>query len=308
VCRPHRPGGRGSGPPARPAAGQHRGRHFAPWLGRVRLPAPLAAILHQPPGGIDAAPWRVRLQARLDIRAYRPARLLAVASAALADDVRGHLLAGQPLVVVEPGRDSEADAGAPAAGSPQDLRRGPRAALLCVGNWVERKGALDLLDAVARLPWDAATLHLVGDPAADSRYAARVRVRLAQPDPAGRVVAHGAVPAAALTRFYVAADVFVLAGRREPYGTVYGEAMAAGLPVVGWAAGNLPNLARDGCEGLVVPPGSHAALSAALQRLCLDEALRCRLGAAARRRALTFPTWRESAARLFTCLRAAAHV
>jgi glycosyltransferase involved in cell wall biosynthesis len=26
----------------------------------------------------------------------------------------------------------------------------------------------------------------------------------------------------------------------EPYGTVYSEAMAVGLPVVGWSAGNLP--------------------------------------------------------------------
>ena len=43
---------------------------------------------------------------------------------------------------------------------------------------------------------------------------------------------------------YRSADVFVLPSYREPYGTVYGEAMAAGLPVVGWRAGNLPNLAR----------------------------------------------------------------
>jgi glycosyltransferase involved in cell wall biosynthesis len=29
--------------------------------------------------------------------------------------------------------------------------------------------------------------------------------------------------------------VFALASVQEPYGTVYGEAMAAGLPVIGWA-------------------------------------------------------------------------
>jgi hypothetical protein len=39
---------------------------------------------------------------------------------------------------------------------------------------------------------------------------------------------------------------------REPYGTVYGEAMAAGLPADGWGAGNLPRLAGDGVE-LAVP-------------------------------------------------------
>jgi glycosyltransferase involved in cell wall biosynthesis len=58
----------------------------------------------------------------------------------------------------------------------------------------------------------------------------------------------GASPEAAL---YRAADVFVLAASREPYGTVWGEAMASGLPVIGWRVGNLPHLAKDEREGLL---------------------------------------------------------
>src|SRR6266542_3706791 len=46
--------------------------------------------------------------------------------------------------------------GAPAG----DLRAGRRAALLCVANWVERKGILETLEALARLDACAATLHL----------------------------------------------------------------------------------------------------------------------------------------------------
>ena len=210
-----------------------------------------------------------------------------------------------------PGTKPVAESGpADPAGRPEqlDLRRGRRVALLCVGNWVAHKGVLDLLDAVAGLPGETVTLHLVGDPHADPVYAGRVLARLDRPDVAGRVVVHGAVPAGAICGFYRAADVFVLASRRESYGTVYGEAMAAGLPVVGWAAGNLPHLARDGEEGIVVPTGDHRALSAALRRLSLDEPLRRRMGTAARRRALTFPTWRESASQLFACLREVAAV
>jgi glycosyltransferase involved in cell wall biosynthesis len=82
--------------------------------------------------------------------------------------------------------------------------------------------------------------------------------------------------------------------------------MAAGLPVVGYAAGNLPHLALDGEEGLVVPPGDVDALSVALRRLVDDEALRTRLGTAAARRAGAFPTWEDTAAQLFRELRAAA--
>jgi glycosyltransferase involved in cell wall biosynthesis len=121
------------------------------------------------------------------------------------------------------------------------------------------------------------------------------------------VVVHGPQPLEAVNALYRAADVFVLASRREPYGTVYGEAMAAGLPVVGWAAGNLPHLARDGREGVVLPPGDIPALAAALTRLAYDETLRRRLGDAAKRRAMRFPTWEESARRLFQELRAVAH-
>ena len=55
--------------------------------------------------------------------------------------------------------------------------------------------------------------------------------------------------------------------------------MAAGLPVVGWRAANLPHLAEDGREGLLATPGDVAGLSHALRRLAEDEDLRRRLAA-----------------------------
>jgi glycosyltransferase involved in cell wall biosynthesis len=274
--------------------------YLGPWLAARRPHTPVVAILHQPPGGIDHGRARTTTQAILDRWAYRAASRLLAASAALADDLEAAGLPRARLTVVPPGRDVAPSPGPP----PGDLRRGRRAALLSVGNWVTRKGLLDLLEAVSRLPEDAVTLHLVGDPDAEPGYAVRVRARLAAPDLAGRVVVHGPLPVAQVSAFYAAADVFALASSREPYGTVYGEAMAAGLPVVGYGAGNLPHLARDGEEGLVVPPGNVAALTAALRRVAGDEELRTRLGRAAGRRATAFPTWEETAARLFGELRA----
>jgi glycosyltransferase involved in cell wall biosynthesis len=274
--------------------------YVGPWLPLRRPRTPVAAILHQPPGGIDHPRARTAAQALLDRWAYRPAVRLLAASAALADDLAAAGLPRDRLTVVPPGRDVAPSPGPP----PGDLRLGRRAALLSVGNWVARKGLLDLLEAVSRLPDGALTLHLVGDPDAEPGYAARVRARLAAPDLAGRVVVHGPVSVAEVAAFYRAADAFALASSREPYGTVYGEAMAFGLPVAGYAAGNLPNLARDGEEGLVVPPGDVPALAAALRRLADDEGLRTRLGTAAARRAATFPTWEDTAGLLFGELRA----
>src|SRR5436189_241868 len=77
----------------------------------------------------------------------------------LADEFYRTGEAVERISVVPPGRDV-ADAIGPA---PPDPRRGRRAAFLCVGNWVSRKGILDLLEAFAALDERAATLHLVGD-------------------------------------------------------------------------------------------------------------------------------------------------
>jgi glycosyltransferase involved in cell wall biosynthesis len=260
--------------------------------GAERPAPPLVAILHQPPGGIGHRPWRAALQARLDRAAYAGATRLLVASAALAEELVAEGFAPERLLVAAPGRDVAERADPP----PGDLRRGRAAALLFVGNWLAPKGLLDLLEAFAALPEPAATLHLVGDDGADPAYAARVRARLASPDLAGRVVHHGKLARSAVAALYAAADAFVLPAVKETYGTVYGEAMAAGLPVVGWRAGNLPNLATHEVEGLILEPGDRRALTAALARLAADEPLRRRLGAAARLRAQAFPTWDETAA------------
>jgi len=265
---------------------------LGPWL-TLRPPRlPLIGMLHQPPGGIDYGPPRSTLQAALDLLAYRPARRLLVASDALADELgRRWGVAAARIRVVPPGRDVAAAAGPP----PGDLRRGRQAAFLCVGNWVERKGILSLLEATARLPAAAATLHLAGDETTDPAYARRVRARLARPDLVDRVVVHGPLPLAEVAALYEAADAFVLASLKEPYGTVYGEAMAAGLPVVGWRAGNLPYLADDGVEGLLVTPGDVAGLARALARLATDEPMRRRLGEAARARSASRLTWADVA-------------
>jgi glycosyltransferase involved in cell wall biosynthesis len=270
-----------------------------PALALRRLGVPVIAVLHQPPGGIDYGAVRERAQAPLDRLALRRTDLLIAASDHLAEQLVEAGFQRARIRVVPPGRD----VAPPPEGPPPNLRKGRRAAFLTVANWLPRKGILELLEAFARLPTDAGTLHLAGDESADTRYAARVWGRLAEPDLTGRVVVHGSLALKDVAALYRAADVFVLPASREPYGTVWGEAMALGLPVVGWRAGNLPYLAEDRREGLLVEPGDMDALSEALVRLALDGDLRTRLGEAARRRALSRPTWDASAALFFAAIR-----
>lgn len=272
----------------------------APWLSHIA--APVVGMLHQPPGGMDAHRLVRSFRIPFDRRAYRTCRLLMVASDWLADQLAAVYVPRAKLRVVSPGKDLDADRTGEADIQPSErakLRSGRLIAALSVANWLPRKGIMDLLDAVARLPDQVVTLHLVGDTATRGPYARRVRERVEEPDLRERVIVHGLIPSAAVERMYRAADAFVLPSFEEPYGTVWGEAMAAGLPVVGWHAGNLPFLADHGTEGMLVGVGDVPALGAAIEQLARDPGLRARMGRAARRRAAARPTWDETAARFF---------
>ena len=171
-------------------------------------------------------------------------------------------------------------------------------AALTVANWMPLKG-IELLEAVAGLADEVVTLHLVGDTATPGPYARRVRERLEQPDLRDRVVVHGLIPPADVERMYRAVDAFVLPSFVETYGTVWGEAMAAGLPAIGWRAGNLPFLADDGKDGMLVRVGDAPALGDAIELLARDPDLRALIGARRRFEQLARPTWDDTAARFF---------
>jgi glycosyltransferase involved in cell wall biosynthesis len=271
----------------------------APWLltGR-RHSGPIAAILHQPPGGVGQGAIRTTLQRPLDQALYRRCDLLIAASTALGHDlVDRYGLPADRVCVVEPGSDLPLDREAKG-----DLRLGRRIALLCVGNWLPNKGVLELLEAVAALPADHLTLHLAGRDDVEPDYTARVQARLRAPDLADRVVVHGAITRDEVARLYSDADVFVLPSYAETYGTVFAEALAAGLPTVGWRSGNLPNLIEDGTEGCLISPGDIGGLSGALRQLATDDEWRQVLGSAARRRGESLPTWSGAADAFFGAL------
>ena len=277
------------------------------WLGHVR--APIVGMLHQPPGGIDAPQVQRRFRIPFDRRAYRACEILMVASQWLAGELEAGGLPADRIRVVAPGKDLDVAAGG-STGSDgvgginrASLRRDRLMAVVCVANWLPRKGILELLEAIAGMPDVAVTLHLVGDTATPGGYAGRVRERIGRADLRDRVMVHGLIRPAAVHRMYLTGDAFVLPSFEEPYGTVWGEAMAAGLPVVGWRAGNLPFLADHDRDALLVPVGDVRALRAAIERLACDADLRERLGHAAQVRAAARPTWDQTAARFFAIIR-----
>ena len=84
--------------------------------------------------------------------------------------------------------------------------------------------------------------------------------------------------------FYAGIDAFSLSSRSDSFGLVLLEAWANGVPCVGYRAGGVAWVIRDGVDGLLVRCGDVPGLAAALGRLAQDAPLRHRLGAAGRAR------------------------
>ena len=169
---------------------------------------------------------------------------------------------------------------------PQVFRpRTPRAPdgsfqVLCVGRLVAAKGQQVLLDAMVRLRAEGRSVHLryVGDGpdrAALEKRAGDLGLETA-------VIFEGAVNQDRIRAFYEGADVFVLPSFAEGIPVVLMEAMAMEIPVVTtWITG-VPELIRDGTDGLLVAPSDVQGLAAAIAQLMDDPVLCRKLGAAGR--------------------------
>jgi glycosyltransferase involved in cell wall biosynthesis len=81
-----------------------------------------------------------------------------------------------------------------------------------------------------------------------------------------------------------AADIFVLASRQEGLPVALMEALVLGRPVAVTAAGGVPEMVSDRCEGRVVAIEDSAALADALVELATDIAFRTQCAENSRRR------------------------
>lgn len=273
---------------------------LGPALRLQPLAIPLCGLVEQRPGDASGHLGR-RVRRALELSVYRRAALLVVPSDVVGAELRAHGVTADRIMIIQPGHEPSVVLGRVRDSAKSSQRR---IALLSVADWLPHEGIHHVLESFASLPRHVGTLHLAGDPTLDRGYSGRIRARLGGPDLAGRVSVHGPLPKGRLDDLYRASDVFVLASAAEPYGFDCVEAMSRGLPVVGFAAGNLPSLVTTGVEGLLVDVGDTLRLSQALRWLASDETLRRRMGEAARARARDLPSPGRAAADLFLAVRA----
>ena len=85
----------------------------------------------------------------------------------------------------------------------------------------------------------------------------------------------------ALSSAFASADVFMMPSDSETLGFVVLESMASGVPVVGCAAGGIPDLIRDGDTGFLVQPGDTEGYLSCAKKL-KDAKYRIEMGVRAR--------------------------
>jgi rhamnosyl/mannosyltransferase len=157
-----------------------------------------------------------------------------------------------------------------------------RRVMLAVGRLIYYKGFEVAIRALAGLP--DVDLIIVGEgPLRGSLEALAQSLGVA-----GRVSFEGERLNEDVVPYYLASDVYVLpsVAPSEAFGIVQIEAMACGVPVVNtWLPSGVPFVSRDGETGLTVPPSDAPALASAVSELLRDDALRRRMGDAARERA-----------------------
>ena len=213
---------------------------------------------------------------------YRPFKKIIAISNAIADVLRERGIEDERLVVIRSAVDAAAFAESPDRrdfcaefGVPFD-----HFTIAAAGQLIERKGHRFLLDAVAEMVHTHPPFRVIifGEGSLDSALREQ-----AQSLGLGGVVQFAGFRDD-LDKYVGCFDLFVHPATAEGLGVATLKAQAAGVPVVGFAAGGMSEAVEHQKTGVLVPTEDVAALTDAIATLFDDDALRERLGAAGRER------------------------
>jgi glycosyltransferase involved in cell wall biosynthesis len=142
--------------------------------------------------------------------------------------------------------------------------------ILFIGGHFERKGGQDLLEVFRERFADQAELHLV----------TQTPIKCDRP----HVYIYQDIKAYTpkWLELYHQADVFILPTYSEPFGWVFIEAMAAGLPIITTRVNAIPEIVSHEKTGFLIQPGDRTDLTGRIQQLLDNRNLGREMGAKAR--------------------------
>jgi glycosyltransferase involved in cell wall biosynthesis len=168
--------------------------------------------------------------------------------------------------------------------------------ILSIGRLAPAKGFPVLVEAVARLLERGRAIELTIVGAGPQRL--ELEELIHQRNLAAAVRLAGPINHDRIIDFYSHTDAFLMASFAEGVPVVLMEAMAMEVPCVAtWVAG-VPELIRDGVDGLLAPPAGPEPLAAALETLMDNPALARSLGQSGRSRVLELYDLTRNSARL----------
>jgi glycosyltransferase involved in cell wall biosynthesis len=140
--------------------------------------------------------------------------------------------------------------------------------LVTVAGIYEGKGQLDVIESLPVLTrrYPGLLYVMVGTSRPGESYLRRLEERVRQLGLGPHVRLAGTRPHAELVQWFSSADVSVLATRSEGWPNVLLESLACGTPVVASDVGGVPEIVRDGLDGILFPATDTAALTEALCR------------------------------------------
>jgi len=156
--------------------------------------------------------------------------------------------------------------------------------LFFIGNLGPRKGTYDILTAGALLKDTLKGKYRItfAGPFDSLDEEKCIHTRVNELDIKNIVTFLGSVDGEQKRRAFCSADVFILPSYGEGIPISMLEAMAYGLPVVISNVGGIPEVVRDGKEGIIVKPGDINGLCCALKKLIESDITRQKMGKAAR--------------------------
>ncbi len=172
--------------------------------------------------------------------------------------------------------------------------------MLFFGRIIQSKGIADAIQALKKLKakgyhdWE---YHIHG-----SGYPDWAKSLIVEAGLDNQIFVHKPSIGEALHQILASADILLMPSHAESFGLSFAEAQTAGLPVIGYAAGSVPEVVADGKTGWLAPKNNIDQITSLLIRAIENPEKTYQAGLAGRERAKQIFNWDKTAENILTNL------